>query len=70
MLSDLDANLHARGVQLCFAGLRDPGEDKLKRCGILARLGEETILPTLGADVRRDLNTWPVSWRDWKHRNL
>ena len=34
-----------------------------------ARLGEETFFPTLGAAVKRYLNTYPVEWRDWKHGN-
>ena len=69
MLSELDESLHAAGIQLCFAEMKDPVKDKLKRFGIFARLGEETFFPTLGAAVKRYLNTYPVEWRDWKHGN-
>lgn len=69
MLSELDETLHAAGIELCFAEMKDPVKDKLKRFGIFARLGEETFFPTLGAAVKRYLNTYPVEWRDWKHGN-
>jgi len=68
MLSELDETLHAAGIELCFAEMKDPVKDKLKRFGIFARLGEETFFPTLGAAVKRYLGTYAVEWQDWKHR--
>ena len=48
MLAELDETLHAAGIELCFAEMKDPVKDKLKRFGLFARLGEETFFPTIG----------------------
>ena len=40
MLAELDETLHAAGIELCFAEMKDPVKDKLKRFGLFARLGE------------------------------
>ena len=42
MLAGLDETLHAAGIELCFAEMKDPVKDKLKRFGLFARLGQET----------------------------
>jgi MFS superfamily sulfate permease-like transporter len=36
-LAELDKTLHENGIELCFAELKDPVKDKLKRFGLLAR---------------------------------
>src|SRR5262249_2514302 len=41
-VSELDDTLHASGIELCFAEMKDPVKDKLKRFGLFARLGEHT----------------------------
>ena len=51
ILFELDETLSAAGIELCFAEMKDPVKDKLKRFGLLARLGEEMFLPTIGAAV-------------------
>jgi high affinity sulfate transporter 1 len=68
MLAELDETLHAEGIELCFAEMKDPVKDKLKRFGLFTRLGEETFFPTLGAAVSRYLKTHAVDWRDWEDR--
>ena len=68
MLAELDETLHAAGIELCFAEMKDPVKDKLKRFGLFARLGEETFFPTLGAAVSGYLKTHPVDWVDWEDR--
>jgi high affinity sulfate transporter 1 len=68
MLADLDETLHAAGIELCFAEMKDPVKDKLKRFGLFARLGEDTFFPTLGTAVSRYLATHPVAWDDWEDR--
>lgn len=40
-LAELDEALHAKGIELCFAELKDPVKDKLKKFGLLAQLGED-----------------------------
>ena len=68
MLAELDEALHAVGIELCFAEMKDPVKDKLKRFGVFTRLGEETFFPTLGAAVSRYLKTHAVEWQDWEDR--
>jgi MFS superfamily sulfate permease-like transporter len=64
MLTELDDTLHASGIELCFAEMKGPVKDKLKRFGLFARLGEETFFPTLGAAVGSYLKTFKVDWAD------
>ena len=68
MLAELDEPLHAAGIELCFAEMKDPVKDKMKRFGLFSRLGEETFFPTMGAAVSRYLATHPVEWEDWEDR--
>jgi MFS superfamily sulfate permease-like transporter len=68
MLAELDETLHAAGIELCVAEMKDPVKDKLKRFGLFARLGETAFFPTMGAAVSRYLETHPVDWVDWEDR--
>ena len=68
MLAELDETLRAAGIELCFAEMKDPVKDKLKRFRIFTRLGEATFFPTLGAAVKSYLRTYAVDWLDWKDR--
>jgi hypothetical protein len=68
MLAELDETLHAAGIELCFAEMKDPVKDKLKRFGLFARLGEETFFPTLGTAVSAYLASHDVEWLDWEDR--
>jgi len=51
VILDLDDTLHAAGIELCFAEMKDPVKDKLKRFGLLARLGEQTFFATIDEAV-------------------
>jgi len=66
MLTELDETLHAAGIELCFAEMKDPVKDKLKRFGIFGRLGEERFFPTVGEAVSGYLKNFPVEWLDWE----
>jgi len=68
MLAELDETLHAAGIELCFAAMKDPVKDKLKRFGLFARLGDETFFPTIGVAVKRYLKIHEVEWQDWEER--
>jgi MFS superfamily sulfate permease-like transporter len=68
MLAELDETLHASGIELCVAEMKDPVKDKLKRFGLFARLGETAFFPTMGAAVNSYLQTHPVDWVDWEDR--
>ena len=65
-LAELDEALQAAGIELCFAELKDPVKDKLKRFGLFARLGEESFFPTIGAAVSSYLDSHNVDWMDWE----
>lgn len=65
-LAELDKALHAKGIELCFAELKDPVKDKLKKFGLLAQLGEDNFFPTIGAAVSRYLEIHEVEWEDWE----
>jgi high affinity sulfate transporter 1 len=66
MVAELDQALHAQGIELCFAELKDPVKDKLKRFGLFAQLGETYFFPTIGVAVSRYLETNNVKWEDWE----
>jgi high affinity sulfate transporter 1 len=68
-LAELDTTLHAAGVELCFAELKDPVKDKLKRFGLFAQIGETFFFPTLGAAISCYLRSYPVDWVDWKDQD-
>lgn len=66
MLAELDEALRCEGIELCFAGMKDPVKDKLKRFGLFDRFGEEAFFPTVGAAVSAYLGTHAVVWEDWE----
>jgi len=65
---ELDDTLHAAGIELCFAEVKDPVKDKLKRFGLFTRFGEQTFFATLGEAVNAYLATHSVEWVDWEDR--
>jgi MFS superfamily sulfate permease-like transporter len=66
MLHDLDKLLQEAGIELCFAEMKDPVKDKLKRFELLARLGEENFFPTVGTAVHSYLAAHAIEWEDWE----
>jgi high affinity sulfate transporter 1 len=68
MLAELDDLLHEAGIKLCFAEMKGPVKDKLKRFGLFARLGEHFFFPTVGSAVSSYLKTHDVDWNDWEDR--
>ena len=68
MLDELDRILRTAGIQLCFAEMKDPVKDKLKRFGLLSRLGEERFFATIGEAVNSYLEMYAVDWTDWEDR--
>ena len=51
IIAELDQALHASAVRLCFAELKDPVKDQLRKFGLYSRLGEENFFPTVEAAV-------------------
>jgi high affinity sulfate transporter 1 len=65
---ELDDALHPAGIELCFAEMKDPVKDKLKRFGLFTRFGEQTFFATLGEAVDAYLANHPVQRADWEDR--
>ena len=68
MLMELETTLHAAGIDLCFAEVKDPVKDKLRRFGLLSRLGAERFFSTIGEAVGSYVKTHRVPWLDWEDR--
>ena len=65
-LSELEKTLSEAGVKLCFAELKDPVKDKLKRFGLFEQIGEKFFFPTIGSAVSNYLESYTVNWVDWE----
>jgi high affinity sulfate transporter 1 len=68
-VAELEKALQEAGIKLCFAELKDPVKDKLKRFGLFAQIGEGFFFPTLGAAVGSYLESHAVDWVDWEDRS-
>jgi MFS superfamily sulfate permease-like transporter len=68
MLAELDETLHAAGIKLCVAEMKDPVKDKLKRFELFERFRERIFFATLGEAVTAYLASRPVEWVDWEDR--
>jgi high affinity sulfate transporter 1 len=51
-LAELHDTLEAAGIQLCFAEVKEPVKDKLKRFGLFARFGEQNFFATIDEAVQ------------------
>ena len=68
VICELDDALRDAGIDLCFAEMKDPVKDKLKRFGLYTRLGENTFFATVGEAVNAYLGSHRVEWVDWEDR--
>jgi len=66
VLVELAELLRNGGVELCFAEMKDPVKDKLRRFGLLTQFGERAFAATLGEAVDLYLEAHHVEWVDWK----
>ena len=62
MLRELESSLRASGIELCFAEMKDPVKDKLRRFELFERFGESRFHPTVGAAVDAYLAEHDVDW--------
>ncbi len=65
MLVELDKKLHEAGMDLCFAEMKGPVKDLLKKYGLFESFGTANFFPTLGQAVDRYLAIHKVPWQDW-----
>jgi MFS superfamily sulfate permease-like transporter len=68
VVSELDNTLHAAGIELCFAEMKDPVKDKLKRFGLLARLGDQMFFATIDEAVSSFREGHGLDESDWVDR--
>jgi high affinity sulfate transporter 1 len=61
-LVDLHQQLAGRGIELCFAELKDRVKDKLVRFGSLGEFGEDSFFETIGQAVDAYLDDHDVDW--------
>ncbi|HEY5900820.1 MAG TPA: SulP family inorganic anion transporter [Burkholderiales bacterium] len=67
-IAELDDTLNATGIEFCFAEMKDPVKDKLKRFGLFKRFGERSFFATVGEAVNAYLAAHSVEWTDWEDR--
>jgi len=65
VLAELQEELQRTGIKLCFAQMKGPVKDHLKRYGLFGRFGVENFFPTIGQAVDHYLLRHPVVWHDW-----
>ncbi|NLY64664.1 MAG: sulfate permease [Alcaligenaceae bacterium] len=68
MLVELDDQLKEAGIELCFAEMKDPVKDKIKRFGLSGRFGNERFFPTVGQAVSQYISAFNIEWIDWENR--
>lgn len=66
VLAELETELLQGGVVLCFAQMKGPVKDLLKRYGLFKQLGVENFFPTIGQAVDHYLLRYSVEWHDWE----
>jgi high affinity sulfate transporter 1 len=66
VLAELDEELQNAGIELCFAEMKGPVKDYLKRYGLFIKLGVDNFFPTIGQAVDHYLLKNPVIWKDWE----
>jgi high affinity sulfate transporter 1 len=62
-LSELNETLRRAGTILCFAELKDPVKDKLKRFGLFDQIGEGSFFATIGEAVDEYERVGHSAWR-------
>ena len=59
-VSELHDTLHAAGIEMHFAEMKDPVKDKLKRFGLFTHFGEQSFFATIEEAVSGYLTAHPV----------
>jgi MFS superfamily sulfate permease-like transporter len=63
-LTELDEMLKDRGIELCFAEMKDPVKDKLRRFGLFDEFGEKRFFPTIDSAVGDYVRSHKLTWND------
>jgi MFS superfamily sulfate permease-like transporter len=67
-LEKLHDDLGFAGIQLCFAAMKGPVKDKLKRFNLFDKFGEQYFFRTVGESVNEYVRSQHVDWVDWEER--
>jgi MFS superfamily sulfate permease-like transporter len=59
VLRELDLSLKQQGIELCFAEMKGPVKDKLKKFGLFSHFGQQTFFATVDDAVRAYLSAHP-----------
>ena len=62
---ELDKTLCEAHIELCFAEMKGPTKDRLKRYGLFTKIGKDDFFPTIGQAVDMYLEVNKVEWHDW-----
>ena len=57
-------DLRGAGIRLCFAEMKGPVKDQLKRYELFAEIGPDFFFPTIDSAVRRYIAETRVEWAD------
>ncbi|WP_407681170.1 MULTISPECIES: SulP family inorganic anion transporter [Pseudanabaena] len=64
-IAELEKTLCKAGIGLCFAEMKGPTKDRLKRYGLFTELGKNNFFPTIGQAVDIYVQVNKVEWHDW-----
>lgn len=65
MLAELLSELHSEKIEFCFAEMKGPVKDRLKKYGLFETFGGDRFYPTLGQAVDHYVQSHQVPWQDW-----
>jgi high affinity sulfate transporter 1 len=68
VLGELGEELRQAGIELCFAEMKGPVKDHLKRYGLFSKLGVDNFFPTIGQAVSHYLLGHPEVKHDWEEQ--
>ena len=60
-MSSLVAEAEKTNTEILFAELQDPVRQMFRRCGLLDRVGDQRVLPTVDDAVQNYLNRYPAA---------
>ncbi len=66
VLAELDSELMANKIILCFAQMKGPVKDRLKKYGLFCNMGQEKFFPTIGQAVDKYVQQHQIDWVDWE----
>ncbi len=66
VLGGLIDELRTRGIEFALAEIKHPVAEHLERYGLIAKIGDENLYPTIGSAVHAYIHASGVDWIDWQ----